>query len=65
MSTFQEPFGSPKPLIRAPVVIKEGNDPITEDVLKDISTDLGEEWQKLAQVCLITVLCILVCMRFI
>ena len=37
-----------RPLIRAPVVIKAGNDPITDDVLREISGDLGEEWQKVA-----------------
>ena len=35
-------------MIRAPVVIKPGNDPITDDVLREISGDLGDEWQKLA-----------------
>lgn len=29
-------------------MIKPGNDPITDDVLKEISADLGDEWQRVA-----------------
>ena len=47
---YQEPATEPKPLIRAPVVIKPGNDPITDAILREISGDLGDEWQKLAHV---------------
>ena len=31
-------------------MIKPGNDPITDDILREISGDLGDEWQKLAHV---------------
>ena len=31
-------------------MIKPGNDPITDDVLREISGDLGDEWKKLAHV---------------
>ena len=35
-------------MAKAPIVIRNVNDPITEEVLRDVAAELGDEWKRLA-----------------
>ena len=46
---LQELPTEPQPVVKAPIIIKNVNDPINEDFLRELALDLGDEWKKVAK----------------